>query len=104
MSRLDLLPPDWDAVIGGNAAEEQWLVARGRKLEASHRWADDLIQVQRALQEHGSEFQCSPEVLGSIPLAATWYVSLFWLRANDPWKYKERAAVVRAEAETCFIR
>lgn len=76
MSRLDLLPPDWDAVIGGNAAEEQWLVDRERKLEASHRWADDLIQVQRALQEHGSEFQCSPEVLGSIPLAATWYVSL----------------------------
>lgn len=75
MPFLELAPPDWNALPGGSK-ESAWIADRNRKFGLSAEFAGRVLDTARYLEDRGLLFRCTPEVLGELPFAADWYVSL----------------------------
>jgi hypothetical protein len=79
MSFLELAPPDWNALPGGDAEEASWLGARARKLAFAAESVKTVGDTASNLNRRDALFHSTPEVLLEVPHAARFYLDLLGL-------------------------
>ena len=75
MALVDLPAPEWDSLAGASD-EAVWIADRDRKAELAFDVAERFRATAAQLAAVDATYRCSPEVLGSVPAAGDWYVSL----------------------------